>query len=196
MLKRLWAAMVAVAVILCIAAVSAESDPSIMSVNIYKTNWKWKAGEGGAVTFEGNMICENVSEDHPVIMRLSVDVAKPETEAASPVFKIVNEKNQGNRHPPKEVTISSSEQAIRFSGYWTLPEDTRIDEATIHLRVYNQEEELLTEAELLLKNDQMVVGKSGYRFPETGNLIKIIAGAAAVIWILAVIRIIRNRKRR
>ena len=194
-MKRIWAAFIAAAVMLGLACAAAENEPSIMSVNIYKTDWQWKAGEGGAVTFEGNMICEDVSEAHPLIMRLSVDVVKPETEATDPVFKKVNDKNQGNRHPPKEVTITSSESAIRFSGYWTLPEDTRIDEATIQLKVYNRNEELLAESDLQLKNDQMVVGDSGYRFPETGNLIKIIAGAAAVIWILAVIRITLNRKR-
>ncbi len=196
MKKRFWAAVIAFFALFYDYGATAENTPSVMSVNIFKTDWQWKAGEGGAVTFEGNMICENVSEERPLVMRLSAETAKPETETASPVFKKVNDKNQGNRHPPKEVTISSSEQAIRFSGYWTLPEDTRIDEATIYLRVYNQNDELLAEADLPLKNDQVVVGNSGYRFPETGDLIKVIAGAAAVIWILALIRIFRNRQRR
>ena len=194
--RRFWAIVTITVILLFNGASMAESGPSVMSSSIYRTDWQWKAGEGGAVTFEGNVICENVSESNPLIMRLSADNIKPESDLSEPVFKKINEKNQGNRHPPKEVTITSSEQAIRFSGYWTLPEATRIDEALIHLKIYDRNEQLLSESELLLKNDQILIGNTESRLPETGNLIKILFAAAAFIWILAVVRIIRNRKRR
>ena len=172
----------------------ADNVPSVMSSSIYKTDWRWNPGE--TAEFEGNIICDHVNEDNPLIISLSADVASDEAEVSAPVFRYVNGKKQSNRHPKSEVTVSASNQAIRFSGGWELPKDVRIDEATIHLKIYNQQEELLAESELRMKNDHVVAGGSGYRFPELSKPILYILIAAGAIWILAAIRIFINRKRR
>lgn len=182
------------AVVLLVFDAPAERDPFVMSSGIYKTEWRWEAG--ATAEFEGNMICENVSEDHPLIMSLSVDVLPEGTEKKEPHFTRVNGEKQSVKRPKSEITISSSDQAIRFSGGWEIPEGVRIEEATIHLKIYNQEYELLSESDLQMRNDQITAGETGYRFPEIGNRLWIIIGAAAAIWMMAVIRIIVNRQRR
>ncbi len=183
-------------VVLLFSCTTAEkaSDPSVMSSSIYKTEWRWTAGD--TAEFEGNIICDHVSEDNPVIISLSVDIMPEEAVTTAPFFRYVNGTKQSNRHPKSRITVSSSDRAIRFSGGWQLPEEVRIDEATIHLKVYNQNDELLAESDLRMENDQVIAGGSAYRLPELKNPILYIAAAAAIIWILALIRIIINRQRR
>ena len=182
------------AAILIFSFAAAENEPSVLSSGIYKTVWRWDPGD--TAEFEGNIICDHVDEDNPLTISLSAEVVSEETEISPPVFRYVNGKKQSNRHPKSEITVSSSGQAIRFSGGWELPKNVRIDEATIHLRIYNQQEELLAESELRMTNNQVVTGISGYRFPKPGPLIRYTAIAAAVIWVLAMIRILINRQRR
>lgn len=192
-MKRRLMFLTAAAVLLCFSS-TAENDPFVMSSSIFKTEWRWEAG--ATAEFEGTMICGNVSEDQPLFMSLSVDVIPDNTEKTEPVFKTVNGKKQSIKRPKSEIAISSSDQAVRFSGGWTIPGEARIEEATIHLKIYNQNHELLAESDLQMRNDQIMAGESGYRFPEPGNKIRIIAAAAAVIWILALVRIIANRQGR
>ena len=187
--------LVLASVLLCCCCAAAENAPSVMSASIYKTEWQWQAG--GFAEFEGNMICENASEEHPLTMRLSVSIVPDGTEGVKdPLFTSVNGTKLTVRKQTGEYKITSSEQAVRFTGRWELPEDFRIDEAAIHLRIYSDSGDLLAESDLRMSNDQVTSGDTGYRFPETGNIIRIIVIAAAAIWIFAIIRIIRNRKRR
>ena len=173
---------------------AAENDPSVMSSGIYKTIWRW--GQGDTAEFEGNIICDHVTENNPLIITLSAEVLPENDEVSDPVFRYVNGKKQSNRHPKSEITVKSSEQAVRFSGGWKLPETVRIDEATIYLKIFNQEHELLAESELRMKNDQVVAGGTGFRFPELDGIVLYIAIASVIIWTLAGIRIFINRKRR
>ena len=178
----------------CTAKTENNMDPDVMSTSIYKTEWRWTPGD--TAEFEGNIICDHVNEENPIILSLTVEVVPDGTAATAPFFRYVNGNKQSNRHPKSSITVSSSDQAIRFSGGWQMPEDVRIDEATIYLKIYNQKEELLAESELRMNNDQVIAGKSGYRFPEISSMIRYTAIAATIIWLFAVIRIIINRKRR
>ena len=186
--------LVLIAAILIFPCAAAENQPSVMSSGIYRTVWRWNPGE--TAEFEGNIICDHVDENHPLIISLSAEAVSDDTEVTSPVFRYVNGTKQSNRHPKSEITVTESNQSIRFTGGWKLPENVRIDEAVIHLKIYSQNEELLSESELRMKNDQVVAGATGYHFPELGKPVRYIIIAAAVIWILAVIRMIINRQRR
>lgn len=190
--RRIW--LMILSAVLIASFAGAEYEPSVMSSSIYKTEWRWNPGD--TAEFEGNIICDHVSENEPLTISLSVDVVPGGTEVSPPVFRYVNGQKQSNRHPKSEVTVTSSEQAIRFSGGWELPANYRIDEATIHLKVYNRKEELLGESELRMNNDQLISGGSENRLPDTGRFIRYILIAAALIWVLALIRIYINRKRR
>ncbi len=194
-MKKRIRVLAAAAVLLFSCATADTAPPSVMSCSIYKTVWRWGAGQ--TAEFEGNIICDNVNSEQPLSVRLSVDVLPEKTEVKDPVFREVDGKPKGNRHPPKEISIDTSDHAIRFSGGWEIPGDSRIDEAVIHLKIYNKNDgELLGEAELRMRNDQITTGETGIRIPETGNKIWYLAAAAAVIWILAAIRIYLNRRER
>lgn len=172
-----------------------ESIPSVMSSSIYKTEWQWQPG--GSATFEGNLICRNTSEDHPLVMRLRAETIPADPGMIKPpVFTSVNDQKLTVRKQKEEYPVSSSAQAIRFTGRWELPEDLRIDEAVIHLEIYNESGEMLSESALRMKNEQVSAGNTGYRFPNISQWIWIVFAAAALIWLLALIRIFRNRQRR
>ena len=192
MIKRFW--MLILISVLILLSGGAGGELSVMSSSIYKTAWRW--GPGDTAEFEGNIIFDHISEDQPLILSLSAEASPEEAAVTSPVFRVVNGKKQSNRHPKSEIQIYTSDPAVRFSGGWELPENIRIDEAAIHLRVFNQNQELLCESELRMRNDQVVAGETGYHLPELSTFILYILISAAVVWLFAGVRIYLNRQRR
>lgn len=150
-MKKVW--ILCFIFIFLFAAGSAEEAPIVISTGLYNADWEWT--EDGTIEFNGDIDCIHVSEENPLIISLSVDVIPEGTETAAPVFRTVNGKKIPSRHPTSEITITFSEQTIQFSGAWIIPEGTVIDQAIIHLKIYNQKGELLAESNLWQNYNQI-----------------------------------------
>ena len=170
-----------------------------VTVSLQELEWTWEPLN--IATFEGNVSFTGQAPEN-VILKLSLSVLPDESDPGEVVFQTVNEKKLTLRKQ-KPVYLFSPEgnDSCHFIGSWKTPEEVFFTRIDISCRIYNEDESiLLAESHLVFSRSSSDIAKINdgkirlnYDF-STWTLYT--AAAAAVIWILALIRIRLNKKRK
>ena len=168
------------------AGISCEITPAVSS---------WTPGE--SALFDGTVSTDGTVSADSITMRLSIRTDPVLPEPGTIIFSEVNGKKLSIRNQKEEYPVSLQEGGeIRFSGSWLLPENAHVSEVILVLTVLGPDGSVLGEAAASLSGEASASGSSGMTFPDLSAVIRMILIAAAVVWILAGIRIFIHHKRR
>ena len=175
-------------VVLCQAAI-------ILNIHIEKDAWTW-TGDSVA-TFKGTVVMQGASENDPVTLRLSVICEPDGDQTGDAVFTSVNDRQLTVRKQKSEYLLTGSETATtRFTGSWYVPEDGQYSRVTIRVEAVASDGSVIRDALMQVINDAVYSDDSISRLPDPDTCIRPVLIAAGVIWFLAIIRIIINKRRR
>lgn len=167
---------------------------SILSIHIERDEWSWIGDT--AATFKGSLICQGVSEEDPVTLLLTIDASPEQPETGKPVFTSVGGKRLIVKKQSPEYRLSSvSTATTAFTGSWTIPAEGQYDEVTIRIDAVGNDGSILAQDSFVMTNNPS--GNVQVRkLPDPEKIIRPVIIAAAVIWVLAMIRILYHRHRR
>ena len=155
----------------------------------------WIPGE--SALFEGVVSADGALSADSITLKLSIRTDPVLSEPGTILFSEVNGKKLSIRNQKDEYTVSLQEGGeIRFSGSWLLPENVHLSAVEIVLTVLNPDGSIIAETSAAVAAETAVSGSSGITFPDLTVPIRIAAIAAAVVWILAAVRILIHHKRR
>lgn len=170
----------------CAAGISCEIIPADSS---------WIPGE--SALFEGVVSADGALSADSITLKLSIRTDPVLSEPGTILFSEVNGKKLSIRNQKDEYTVSLQEGGgIRFSGSWLLPENVHLSAVEIVLTVLDPDGSIIAETSAAVAAETAVSGSSGITFPDLTVPIRIAAIAAAVVWILAAVRILIHHKRR
>ena len=170
----------------CAAGISCEIIPADSS---------WIPGE--SALFEGVVSADGALSADSITLKLSIRTDPVLSEPGTILFSEVNGKKLSIRNQKNEYTVSLQEGGeIRFSGSWLLPENVHLSAVEIVLTVLTPDGSIIAETSAAVAAETAVSGSSGITFPDLTVPIRIVAIAAAVVWILAAVRILIHHKRR
>ena len=170
----------------CAAGISCEIIPADSS---------WIPGE--SALFEGIVSADGALSADSITLKLSIRTDPVLSEPGTILFSEVNGKKLSIRNQKDEYTVSLQEGGeIRFSGSWLLPENVHLSAVEIVLTVLDPDGSIIAETSAAVAAETAVSGSSGITFPDLTVPIRIVAIAAAVVWILAAVRILIHHKRR
>ena len=170
----------------CAAGISCEIIPADSS---------WIPGE--SALFEGIVSADSAFSADSITLKLSIRTDPVLSEPGTILFSEVNGKKLSIRNQKDEYTVSLQEGGeIRFSGSWLLPENVHLSAVEIVLTVLDPDGSIIAETSAAVAAETAVSGSSGITFPDLTVPIRIVAIAAAVVWILAAVRILIHHKRR
>ena len=155
----------------------------------------WVPGE--SALFEGAVSADGTASYDSITMKLSIRTNPDSGEAGTIIFSEVNGKKLSIRNQKDEYTVSLPEGSeIRFTGSWLLPENLYVSEVELVLTVLGPDGTVLGESAASVAGESSESGPSGMTFPDLTVPIRLMIIAAAVVWILAAIRIFIHHKRR
>lgn len=170
----------------CSEGISCEITPAAGS---------WVPGE--SALFDGAVSADGTVSYDSITMKLSIRTTPVSGESGTIIFSEVNGKKLSIRNQKDEYTISLPEGSeIRFTGSWLLPENLHLSEIELVLTVLGPDGSVLAESAASVAGESPESGTSGMTFPDLTVPIRIMIIAAAVVWILAAIRIFIHHKRR
>ena len=170
----------------CAAGISCEIIPADSS---------WIPGE--SALFEGIVSADGALSADSITLKLSIRTDPVLSEPGTILFSEVNGKKLSIRNQKDEYTVSLQEGGeIRFSGSWLLPENVHLSAVEIVLTVLDPDGSIIAETSAAVAAETAVSGSSGITVPDLTVPIRIAAIAAAVVWILAAVRILIHHKRR
>ena len=170
----------------CAAGISCEIIPADSS---------WIPGE--SALFEGVVSADGALSADSITLKLSIRTDPVLSEPGTILFSEVNGKKLSIRNQKDEYTVSLQEGGeIRFSGSWLLPENVHLSAVEIVLTVLDPDGSIIAETSAAVAAETAVSGSSGITFPDLTVPIRIVAIAAAAVWILAAVRILIHHKRR
>ena len=177
-------------VCLCVWASSAASG---MSVLLSPLDWSWEAGE--ASTAQVSISPESWGADGTVRVTLSTD---PELEDPGRlVFTSVNGKKMTIRNQKDTAALVPGEDGA-FTGIvsWFVPENAHMSTVRIDLDVEDGEGRVLAHETLTMRSEANAAGGEAEKssIPDISRYIRYVLIVAAVIWALALFRILLNRK--
>ena len=166
-----------------------------LSCEIIPADSTWIPGE--SALFEGAVSADGAFSADSITMKLSIRTEPVLSEPGTILFSEVNGKKLSIRNQKDEYTVSLQESGeIRFSGSWLLPENVHLSAVEIVLTVLDPDGSIIAETSASAAEEAAVSGPSGIKFPDLTVPIRIMAIAAAVVWILAAVRILIHHKRR
>ncbi len=179
------------AVFLCISYAYADDAGSAA---IQATEWTWE--ENGTAMFDGNVSLESPS-DGSILMRLSADSLPSEEETGAVIFLSVNGKQLTLRKQTPEYKIPDGVQEISFTGCWIVPETCHAESVTVRLQILSDNGTILKEALFLAEREPQASSEktqteTSGSFP-IGTAILITAIAAVLVWIAAIVRIVKHK---
>ena len=90
---------------LIIFLLASETEAAnILSIHIEKDEWSWVGDT--AATFKGSIICQGVTDEDPVILRLTLITGPDDSDSGEIVFTSVNHKRLAVRKQKNEYTPS------------------------------------------------------------------------------------------
>ena len=174
---------------------SGTEAANILSVHIEKEEWSWIGNT--AATFKGSIICQGVTDEDPVILRLTLITGPDDSDSGDIVFTSVNHKRLAVRKQKNEYILTASPTATTvFTGSWMIPEGKQFSTAAITFEVTDKENNILASDTITMTDSAVSALSDAPRLPDPGKYIRPIIIAAGIIWILALIRIIYHRNRR
>ena len=166
-----------------------------LSCEIIPADSTWIPGE--SALFEGAVSADGTFSADSITMKLSIRTDPVLAEPGTILFSEVNGKKLSIRNQKDEYTVSLQESGeIRFSGSWLLPENVHLSAVEIVLTVLDPDGSIIAEDSASVAEENAVSGPSGITFPDLTVPIRIMAIAAAVVWVLAAVRILIHHKRR
>ncbi len=193
-MRRRFRIIVIISLLICLPVLSSDAA-NILSVHIEKDEWSWSGNT--AATFEGDIVCQGVTEDDPVTLRLTVACSPESANPGKVVFTSVQDKKLTVRKQKNEYVLDSSPTATtHFTGSWIIPEDEQYGEVSIHLEVIASDGTVAAEDEIRMTNEAHYLNENIRRIPDPGSLLRILLIASGIVWVLAAIRLIYNRHRR
>ena len=175
----------------------ASGEESIL-ITLQENEWTWE--ENSAAYFSGTVKADESLPDK-ILMKLSLSAAPENENAGEVVFQNVNGKKLTIRKQKPEYSVSAEGlKEFDFSGVWNTPDAVKFTRVDILLQIFNAEgSSLLAEQTLTVSRDLADVvekddGKIRLKDYFSDWTVYIAAGAA-VIWILAVVRAVLNRKK-
>ncbi len=183
-------------VILLFLPVQEAAAANTLSVHIEKDEWSWTGDT--AATFRGSVICQGLSEDDPVTLRLTVEASPAESDPGDIVFTSVNGKRLAVKKQKNEYRLTSSPTATTaFTGSWNIPKEGKFGEVTIRIEAIGPDGICQGEDFFTMKDSTVIVNDDPVpKLPNPGKYIRPLFIAAAIIWMLAVIRVYYYRHRR
>ena len=166
-----------------------------LSLVLEEKEWTWE--ENSYASFEGTFAAEHALPGK-VRMELTMAAVPENSETGEIFFQTVNEKKLTLRKQKSEYTFSAEGVTdFGFTGSWKTPETVPFTQVEITCRIYNEDgSALLAEQKMTVSRDASeIVEKDDGKFRIRENLSGWTiwaAIAAAVIWILAFIRMILN----
>ena len=184
--RILWALLSAVFLCCCFPACSEG-----MTLSLKEGEWTWK--EESLATFEGSIQFESAREEN-LILRLSHETNPQAEDTGETVFYQVNGQKLTLRKQKETYLLNAGdEKEFTFTGCWKTPENTPYKSITLHLQAETESGEKLAETSLtvLRENAGGLKGMS-----RVGRATVYVGIAAGVVWILAILRILKNRKKK
>lgn len=182
----------------CISAVCEENSGAVV---IPGEEWSWSRGAYN--TFSGQISLEEFAGKELTVC-LTTDLPyDTETESQSmPVFTSVNDRRivMTKQSDTVQCIPESEDCSMRYSVSFRLPEKQHVDSISVTFHVKDKDRNELKTVSGRIYADENVSGKSGspfYIHADTGLMTAVSAGAAAVVWILVLIkRILINKKQK
>ncbi len=195
-MRRLFSRCILLLSILMVYLCSDYAGAEIKS-EMHATDWTWE--DSKSAVFEGSVLLDGY-EQEKVILKLFLEAFPEATDNGKVVFQAVNGKKLTLRKESDTYVFTvGSQPEFRFTGNWRTPESVFFDKITVTLRVYQEDEStVLSEYKLEVnrENDDNYDPEDG-RIRITADIPKItriLLIAASIVWGLAIIRTILNRK--
>lgn len=193
---RLFPLILAAILFICPALCLAEEKAD---VKLAEKEWTWE--EKNIASFGGEAKTENLPEGK-LLLKLSVATEPKATSPGEVVFQTVNGKKLTLKKQKSEYIFDHKDQdELTFIGNWKTPDDVFFTKVEIIFQICTEDGETVlaeqkltvsrTAAEVTEKDDGKIRLKTDF-----SNWILWGIAAAAVIWILAVFRIVLNRIKR
>ena len=183
---------------LSLSVCNAFADDSI-SIDLQELDWNWEPLS--SATFEGVLSFSDQAPEH-VIVKLSMSVFPEDSDPGEVVIQSVNGKALTLRKQKPVYSLTrGDEDTFRFTGSWKTPEKVFFRRVEIVCSIDSEDEsELYSRKNIVFSRSASEIaeindGKIRLKTDFTSWTLYICI-AAAVIWILAVIRIIINKKGR
>ena len=183
---------------LCYVFILLSLTPSAVGdteVHIEPIDWTWEAGE--AATISGSVRVTSGVTD-PCTVQISVE-SIPESEPSGRiVFTTVNDQKLTIRNQKSEYVFSAADTPeTSFIASWFVPEQARLTGVNIEAEVFDGEGHLLARETVKQNSDLNTAGNSAASsFPDMSRMIWILLAAAVIVWILAIIRILMQYRKR
>lgn len=177
----------------------ANSSGTGVQLTLRELQWSWEPLN--IATFEGSIAFPGQTPDK-VFLKLSFTVSPDDSETGEVVFQTVNNKKLTLRkQKPSCMLELEGSDSVSFTGCWKTPENVLFTRIEILCRVYNENEsELLAEQSLVFSrtaSDIARINDGRFRLNfDFASWTTYTAIAAAVIWLSAIARILKNKKRR
>ena len=189
---RLSCLLLAAIVFLCPALSGASENDAALS----ELEWTWE--ENSIASFQG-IVPLDLLPSGKLLLKLSFSTEPKSADSGEIVFQTVNGKKLTLRKQKSEYSFNhQDENELQFIGNWRTPEDVFFTRISIVFQICSEDGTSVlaehrmnvsrTAAELLERDDGKIRLKT-----DLGAWILRIGIAAAVIWILAVLRILINR---
>ena len=179
------------------ASCSFSEDENGILISLQESEWTWE--ENSSAVFTGSIKAGSLPDK--VLMRLSVTTVPDKEDAGEAVFQNVNGKKLTIRKQKPEYSLTADGiSEFDFTGIWNTPDSVLFTRVDILLQIWNEDgSALLGEQTLSVSREASeIVEKDDGRIRLKENFSDwtlYIAIAAATVWILAVIRILLNRKK-
>ena len=186
--------------ILFILFVNCAFSETANEIALVLTEKEWTWEESSYASFEGTVTADHALPDK-IRMELSLTTVPDADENGEIFFQTVNEKKLTLRKQKAEYTFSAEGlTGFGFTGSWKTPETVPFSQVDITCQIYDEDgTALLAEQKMTVSRDASeIVEKDDGKFRIRENLSEWTlwaAIAAAVIWILAVIRVILNHSK-
>jgi len=198
-MKRIILRGLLITVALCMAiSAGAEQQPGV-TIELSEYGWTWEASR--AAGFQGTVRAEGYDGDS-LVLKLSVAVTPEDPSAGQIIFQTVNGKMLTIRKQSDTCTVSLGEgREATFIGNWKTPEKIYANKVTVKVQAYAADgTTLLGEKTLeVIRDTATAADVNDGRIRITTDIpmwTTIFAVAAGSIWILALIRILINRRKK
>ncbi len=165
-------------------------------LELQETEWTWEPQS--TAVFEGSASFPGEVPEQ-VVLKLFFSVQPDDSDPGEVVFQTVNEKKLTLRKQKSEYTLlCGGENTFSFTACWKTPESVFFSKVEIVCRIYNEDESrIIAEKRLVFSRSASEIadiddGKIRLKADFTMWTIYSVA-AAAVIWLLAALRIIINK---
>ena len=184
---------------ICCMSPCAASRQDTATIEINQLEWTWNPLD--VATFEGTVHLGEGAPDK-LLLKLSFSAFPESGEPGEVVFSSVDGKKLTLRKQKPEYTVSpENRDTLSFVGNWKTPDNAYLTRVEITCSVYDESGAVLiaenkltesrNESEILAIDDGRI--RLPYNFP---LWTRYAAAAAAAVWLLAIFRIIVNKRRK